>query len=86
MPYLGELVGYELLPGRTRPWRWHDRRRPSCCRRSRHGGMWPHDRQPAPQGRPSPCLQDLAVDVAGWPARAVEFRRLLAFAQPIRLM
>ena len=31
-------------------------------------------------------LQDLAADVTGWPARAVEFRRLLAFTQPVRLM
>lgn len=30
-------------------------------------------------------LQDLASDVTGWPTRAVEFRRLLAFAQPVRL-
>jgi hypothetical protein len=30
-------------------------------------------------------LEDLAADVAAWPARAVEARRLLSFLQPIRL-
>jgi hypothetical protein len=31
-------------------------------------------------------LQELATDVTGWPSRAVEFRRLLVFAQPVRLL
>ncbi len=29
-------------------------------------------------------LEDLAADVAGWPARAVEFRTLLGLTQPVR--
>ncbi len=31
-------------------------------------------------------LEELAEDVAGWPARAVEFYTLLAYAQPVRLL
>ena len=86
VPYLGELVGYRLLHGYEEALgagtpeagqllqAIASRRdvADTIGNRRRKGTL--------------ALLQDLAVDVAGWPARAVEFRRLLAFAQPVRLM
>jgi hypothetical protein len=86
VPYLGELVGYRLLhgyeealgagtPEAGRLLRAIAPRRDAAdtiANRRRKGTL--------------ALLQDLAADVTGWPSRAVEFRRLLAFAQPVRLM
>ena len=86
VPYLGELVGYRLLhgyeqalgsgtPEAGRLLRAIAPRRDAAdtvANRRRKGSL--------------ALLQDLAADVTGWPARAVEFRRLLAFTQPVRLM
>jgi hypothetical protein len=85
VPYLGELVGYRLLhgyeealgtgtPEAGRLLRAIAPRRDAAdtiANRRRKGTL--------------ALLQELAADVTGWPARAVEFRRLLAFAQPVRL-
>jgi hypothetical protein len=86
VPYLGELVGYRLLhgyeealgsgtPEAGRLLRAIAPRRDAAdtiANRRRKGTL--------------ALLEELAADVTGWPARAVEFRRLLAFAQPVRLM
>src|SRR5262249_55300522 len=85
VPYVGELVGYRLLAGDGEALGFGTPeasmllqaiapRRDAAdtiASRRRKGTL--------------ALLQDLASDVTGWPARAVEFRRLLAFAQPVRL-
>ncbi|MFG2296012.1 hypothetical protein [Streptomyces sp. NPDC048603] len=84
LPYLGALVGHDPLPG-------HEAARAggeeaaarlaavlaarrdiarTLANRRRKGTL--------------AVLEDLARDVADWPARAVEFRDLLAFHQPVR--
>ena len=85
VPYLGDLVGYQLLHGYDEALaRGHAGGGPPAAgdRTARRRGA--HDRRAPPQGH-ARLLEDLARDVAGWPARAVEFRRLLAFDQPVRL-
>lgn len=86
VPYLGELAGYRPLhgyeealgsgtPEAARLLRAIAPRRDvagSIVSRRRKGTL--------------SVLEDLAADVTGWPVRAVEFRRLLAFAQPVRLL
>ena len=86
VPYLGELVGYRLLHGYEEALGSGTQEAGQLLRaiaprrdvadtianRRRKGTL--------------PLLEELVADVAGWPARAVEFRRLLAFAQPVRLM
>jgi len=85
VPYIGELVGYQLLHG-------YDealgagipeagRLERTIAPRADVAGTIAARRR---KGTLS-LLQDLAAEVTGWPARAVEFRRLLAFAQPVRL-
>jgi len=85
VPYIGDLVGYQVLRG--------------YAEAAADGG--PAAAALAAQLAPRrdvadtitnrrrkgtlALLQDLAADVAGWPARAVEFDRLLARTQPVRL-
>jgi hypothetical protein len=85
VPYLGELVGYRLLHGYEEALasgtddagavlRAVAPRRDvadTVANRRRKGTL--------------AILEELAADVAGLPARAVELRRLLAFDQPVRL-
>ena len=85
VPYLGDLVGYRMLGGYAEAAaaggpaaallaaQLAPRRdvADTVTTRRRKGTL--------------ALLQDLAADVAGWPARAVEFGRLLAQTQPVRL-
>ncbi|MFF2231395.1 hypothetical protein [Streptomyces anulatus] len=84
VPYLGDLVGRRMLPraaaaldmGTAEAQRWLAAAAPrrevadTVANRRRKGTL--------------ALLEDLAADVAGWPARAVEYRRLLAVTQPVR--
>lgn len=85
VPYIGELVGYQLLHGYEEALGAGTPEAGQLLRaiapRADVAGTIAARRR---KGTLS-LLQDLAVEVTGWPARAVEFRRLLAFAQPIRL-
>lgn len=85
VPYIGDLVGYQMLrgyaeaaaadsPAATALAAWLAPRRDvadTVTNRRRKGTL--------------ALLQDVAADVAGWPARAVEFDRLLTYTQPVRL-
>ena len=81
VPYLGDLVGYRTLPGyeealttdRALAARLAPRRdvADTVADRRRKGTL--------------ALLEELSVKVADWPARAVEFSRLLAVHQPVGL-
>lgn len=85
VPYIGDLVGYQMLrgyaeaeaaggPAAAALAAWLAPRRDvadTVTNRRRKGTL--------------ALLQDVAADVAGWPARAVEFDRLLTYTQPVRL-
>jgi hypothetical protein len=85
IPYLGDLVGYEplrgfeeaLAAGTTEAAQLLAAVAPrrdvahTVASRRRKGTL--------------ALLEQLAADTAGWPARAVEFRRLLGVTQPVRL-
>ncbi len=84
VPYIGDLVGYRVLPGTTAALSGDSspasgllaaavpRREVAntVANRRRKGTL--------------ALLEDLAADVADWPSRAVECRRLLAVTQPVR--
>ncbi len=84
-PYLGDLVGYRVLPGSDEA--------------LSAGGEAAQRLLTAIAGRRDVArtvgnrrrkgtlalLEELAKDVAGWPARAVEFRTLLGVTQSVRL-
>lgn len=85
VPYLGELLGYRVLSG-------YDEALTSAGGEA--GGLLRAiasrvdvaDTIAARRRKGTlPLLEDLAADVTAWPARAVEFRRLLAHTAPIRL-
>ncbi|MGW7529159.1 hypothetical protein [Streptomyces sp. NPDC054783] len=81
LPYLGDLVGYQVLPGyqdtlSTDPGlaaRLAPRRdvADTVANRRRKGTL--------------AVLEEICAATADWPARAVEFSRLLATSQPVRL-
>jgi hypothetical protein len=83
LPYLGDLVGYRMLPGHEEALamsgadeliaRLAPRRdvAGTVASRRRKGTL--------------PILDELASSVADWPAHAVEFHRLVARYEPIRL-
>ncbi|MBT2382258.1 hypothetical protein [Streptomyces sp. ISL-11] len=83
VPYLGDLVGHRVLPRAAAPGeggavaqRWLAAAVPrrevadTVANRRRKGTL--------------ALLEDLAADVAGWPARAVEYRAFLSLTQPVR--
>ncbi|MFB7504538.1 hypothetical protein [Streptomyces broussonetiae] len=82
LPYLGDLVGYQVLPGyqgtlSTDPGlatRLAPRRdvADTVANRRRKGTL--------------SVLEEICAATADWPARAVEFSRLLATTQPVRLL
>ena len=89
LPYIGDLVGYTPLPG-------YERVRTSGLgggddSRSRLAEALAPRRDVAAtvanrrRKGTLPLLEELAADVAGWPARAVEFSRLVSHHQPVRL-
>lgn len=86
VPYIGELIGYRLLPdgmetANVTTARGRARNRILIPRRE--VGNTIHYRRR--KGTLS-LLEDLALTVAGWPARAVEFYRLLGVTQNINYL
>lgn len=69
VPYLGDLVGYRLLRGSEIAPRREVA--DTVANRRRKGTL--------------AILEKVAADVAGWPSRAVEFRKLLGVTQSTRL-
>ncbi|MGH3796765.1 MAG: hypothetical protein ACRDSP_17960 [Pseudonocardiaceae bacterium] len=85
LPYLGELVGYRLLPGSDESLTTgteQARRLLAAIAPRRDIAHTVGDRR---RKGTLALLEQLAADVAGWPARAVEFRRLLGVTQAVRL-
>ncbi|MEU5185587.1 hypothetical protein AB0G83_00325 [Streptomyces klenkii] len=84
VPYLGELVGYRPPPGAAAvPSTGTDEARrllASAVPRREVAATVTNRRRKGTLA----LLEDLARDVADWPARAVEYRRLLAVTQPVR--
>ncbi len=84
-PYLGDLVGYHLLPGGQEALaaaspEAHELLSAMASRRDVTHTVANRRRKGT-----LALLEELALDVAGWPARAVEFRRLLCVTPAIRL-
>jgi hypothetical protein len=84
-PYLGDLVGYRLLPGSDETLRagTEAAQRLLAAIASRRDVA--HTVANRRRKGTLALLEDLARDVAGWPARAVEFRTLLGVSQAVRL-
>ncbi|MFC9493567.1 hypothetical protein [Streptomyces sp. NPDC056982] len=84
VPYIGDLVGYRMLPGTTAA--LSDNASPAhgllaaAAPRKEVANTVANRRRKGTLA----LLEDLATDVADWPGRAVECRRLLAVTQPIR--
>ncbi|MEU5977655.1 hypothetical protein [Streptomyces sp. NPDC047315] len=92
LPYLGDLVGYTPLPGYERTLtrglggsgsaeEARDRLAEALAPRRDVAATIANRRRKGTLA----LLEELARDVAGWPARAVEFSRLLAHHQPVKL-
>ncbi|MFD7285527.1 hypothetical protein [Streptomyces sp. NPDC059863] len=92
LPYLGDLVGYTPLPGYERVLakgladggdaeEARDRLAEALAPRADVAATVANRRRKGTLA----LLEELAGDVAGWPARAVEFSRLLAHQQPVKL-
>ncbi|MFF1909555.1 hypothetical protein [Kitasatospora sp. NPDC058218] len=85
VPYLGDLVGYRVLPGSTEALSGSTeaaRLLPAVIAGRRDVAHTVADRR---RKGTLALLEELAEDVAGWPARAVEFRTLLGVTQAVRL-
>ncbi|MGK5729752.1 hypothetical protein [Streptomyces sp. URMC 124] len=84
VPYLGALIGYTLPPGAdaavAEAGEGGDRLLASVVPRREVADTVANRRRKGTLA----LLEDLAADVSGWPARAVEHRRLLALTQPVR--
>ncbi|MEU1179161.1 hypothetical protein ABZ464_16200 [Streptomyces sp. NPDC005820] len=83
VPYLGDLVGYRLLPG-------HEEALATATTDRLVARLAPRRDVAATVGSRRrkgtlPMLEELASSVADWPSRAVEFHRLLLRDQPVRL-
>lgn len=83
VPYLGELVGWEVTaragePGEAQGAEGMLLRR-TLAPRADVARTLAHRRRKGTL----PLLEELARTVAGWPARAVEFYRLLSYTQPL---
>ncbi|MFF9479735.1 hypothetical protein [Streptomyces sp. NPDC014733] len=92
LPYLGDLVGYRPLPGyeRVPATGLRDGGLPDSSRRRLAQALAPRRDVAATVGNRRrkgtlALLEELSEGVAGWPARAVEFSRLVAHQQPVRL-
>ncbi len=84
-PYLGDLVGYRVLPGSEAALSAGTeaaQRLLALIAGRRDVGHTVGNRR---RKGTLALLEQLAADVAGWPARAVEFRRLLDVSQAVRL-
>ncbi|MFB7160939.1 hypothetical protein ACWCRC_11310 [Streptomyces sp. NPDC001940] len=84
VPYIGDLVGYRMLPGTTAA--LSDNASPAhgllaaAAPRREVANTVANRRRKGTLA----LLEELATDVADWPGRAVECRRQLAVTQPIR--
>ncbi|MFE1770461.1 hypothetical protein [Streptomyces sp. NPDC059008] len=92
LPYLGDLVGYRPLPGyeRVLAGGLRDGGLPDSSRRRLAEALAPRRDVATTVGNRRrkgtlALLEELSESVAGWPARAVEFSRLLAHQQPVKL-
>ncbi|MGW2250041.1 hypothetical protein ACWCXH_07565 [Kitasatospora sp. NPDC001660] len=85
-PYLGELVGYRVLPGSAEalsaPTEAARRLLAAIAGRRDVAHTVANRRRKGTLA----LLEQLAADVAAWPAHAVEFRTLLGLTQPVRLL
>lgn len=85
VPYLGELVGYRFPPGAAEALRTDTpeaRKLLAAMAARRDIGHTVDNRR---RKGTLALLEELADDIARWPARAVEFRRLLGVTQAVRL-
>ncbi|MFD8086958.1 hypothetical protein ACFV4F_35305 [Kitasatospora sp. NPDC059722] len=90
-PYLGELVGYRVLPGSAEALTTPPGGTPTEAARrllAAVAGRRDVAHTVANRRRKGTLalLEQLAADVAAWPAHAVEFRTLLGLTQPVRLL
>ncbi|TJZ52985.1 hypothetical protein FCH28_17650 [Streptomyces piniterrae] len=92
LPYIGDLVGYRPLPGyeRVLATGLRDGGLPDSSRRRLAEALAPRRDVAATVANRRrkgtlALLEELSQDVAGWPARAVEFSRLVAHQQPVKL-
>ncbi|MFK0293001.1 hypothetical protein ACIQU6_21345 [Streptomyces sp. NPDC090442] len=92
LPYLGDLVGYRPLPGyeRVLATGLRDGGLPDSSRQRLAQALAPRRDVAATVGNRRrkgtlALLEELSEGVAGWPARAVTFSRLVAHQQPVRL-
>ena len=81
LPYLGDLVGYRMLPGYQETPATDRRLAARLAPRHDVAGTVADRRRKGTLA----LLEELSASVADWPARAVEFSRLLAAHQPVRL-
>lgn len=83
LPYLGDLVGYQILPGYGEALTLSGAEALSARLAPRRDiADTVHNRR---RKGTLPILEELAASVANWPAHAVEFHRLLQRYEPIRL-
>ncbi|GLW46324.1 hypothetical protein Stsp02_19860 [Streptomyces sp. NBRC 14336] len=84
VPYIGDLVGYEILPGiaaaLSDDTSWGTGLSAVVVPRRDVADTVVHRRRKGTL----PLLEDLSSAVAGWPARVVEHRRLLCVTQSVR--
>lgn len=85
VPYLGDLVGYRILPGADEALAAD-----SAAARRLLAALAPRRDVAHTVGNRRrkgtlALLEQLAMDIAQWPARAVEYRRLLGVTQAVRL-
>ncbi|WP_030254237.1 hypothetical protein [Streptomyces violens] len=92
LPYLGDLVGYKPLPGyeRVLATGLKDGGLPDSSRRRLAEALAPRrDVASTVANRRRKgtlaLLEELSAEVANWPARAVEFSRLVSHDQPVKL-
>ncbi|HYU86818.1 MAG TPA: hypothetical protein VEK80_18580, partial [Kribbellaceae bacterium] len=85
LPYLGDLIGYQPLhePGETGSVRARDRALNRVLTPRSDLANTIRDRR---RKGTLALLEQLAADVAGWPARAVELYVQLAVTQPVKLL
>lgn len=91
LPYLGDLVGYQPLPGYERVQAKGLQGGDGDDSRSRLTEALAPRRDVAAtvanrrRKGTLALLEELAEEVAGWPSRAVEFSRLVSHQQPVKL-
>ena len=85
VPYLGDLVGYQVLPGSEQALAAGTDAAQRLLAAIASARDVAHTVANRRRKGTLALLEALATDVAGWPARAVEFRQLLAVTQAVRL-